>query len=162
MAHSLKQNRGQDCAPEHVCLGLPQCVSAAFFVPCPTVLPCPALLHPASQAGLQQSQAILSLSPCERMGGEKRECREAHVVGEEQASWIFSSLNLGLCVSLRFKQRHFPCSNSELVSLGNPGCRPSGCEWEALSSVRCKSGNRAISLIRLDCLRPKCSQALIS
>ncbi|XP_025769463.1 serine/threonine-protein kinase DCLK3 [Puma concolor] len=41
--------------------------------------------------------------------------------------------NLGLYVSLSFKQTHFPCSNNELVSPGNPGCKPSG--WNGRGSL---------------------------
>lgn len=121
-----------------MCLGLSEFSRAASFVLCPTVLPCPAQPSQPGKLAEEPEHPEPSLS---EGAWDSRECREAQARGEEQGSWISSRLNLGLCVSLSFKQRHFPYSPKGAVSLGNPGCRPSCCEWAVLSSIRCKSRN---------------------
>lgn len=54
--------------------------------------------------------------------GEIRENAGRLTQREEPGTWPFSSSNLGLCVSLSFKQRHLPCSQRASVS-GKPSLR---------------------------------------
>lgn len=134
----LKTESGPRACSRALASGTVTTFECCLLCSCPPVLPCPALpSQPAAGRGAGPPPSLAS----EKGHGESK-CTEAPAPGEEQASWLFSSPNLGLYVSLSFKQTHFPCSN-KLVSPGNPGCKPSGCEWEALSSVRCKARSGA-------------------